>query len=51
MNRIIKTAEEYESALARLHHLLDGDPKPASDTASEIELRNSSLNASLRRRL
>jgi len=38
MNRIIKTAEEYESALARLHRLLDGDPSPASDAANEIEL-------------
>lgn len=38
MNRIIKTAEEYESALSRLHRLLDGDPSPASDAANEIEL-------------
>lgn len=38
MNKIIKTAEEYEAALVRLHQLLDAEPVAGSDAANEIEV-------------
>lgn len=38
MNRIIKSAEEYEFALTRLHRLLDAEPEQGSDAAHEVEL-------------
>ena len=38
MDKVIKTAEDYSDALARLHALLDLDPQPSSLTAERVEL-------------
>lgn len=38
MNKIIKTEEEYDAAIQRLHSLLDLSPEPGSREGDEIEL-------------
>jgi HTH-type transcriptional regulator/antitoxin HigA len=38
MKKVIKTAEDYEAAMSRLHALLDLDPHPGSDVSDEVEL-------------
>ena len=36
--KIIRTEADYETALARINVLMDGDPKPTSTAGEELEL-------------
>ena len=36
--RLIRTEADYETALARINVLMDGDPKPTSAAGEELEL-------------